>query len=97
MMGRLLGISYRYADEPAVSDTDSGELDQMALARLPDELRDGLVRAVQLRAFSQTAQLAKTIADREPSLGQALGKLVGAFDWAGLDAFLVGTSPSIKD
>ncbi len=88
-MGRLLGVTYRYVDEPLVSASDSGELDHAALERLPDDLRDALRRAVKLRAFGQATQLAKNIDAHEPALGRAVGKLVAAFDWAGLEAFLL--------
>jgi hypothetical protein len=87
-IARLLGVSYRYADEPLVSPSDSGALDRAALERLPEDLRAGLLRAVQLRSFGQATQLAKTIADQEPGLGRALGKLVAAFDWSELEKFL---------
>lgn len=86
-MGRLLGVRFRYADEPAVV-SDHGELDRGAFDRLPDDTRDALRKAVSLRSFGQVTQLAAAIALDEPSLGKALGRLVAAFDWAALETFV---------
>lgn len=93
-MGRLLGVSYRYADQPAAAPADSAALDHAALARLPREMHDALRKAVSLRSFGQVSGLTDTIGAQEPALAKALGRLVAAFDWAGMDGFLAeGSEP----
>ena len=90
-LGQHGGVQYVYADDPAGPGGDqpaAASLDTSSVRRLPTDMLDGLRQAVYSGDISAIEEQIAQIAQIEPGLGAALGKLADLFDYKTLSNLL---------